>query len=106
MGIHVNIGEAKTRLSELVAASLRGEEVTIARAGVPAVRLVPDTERVLDEAEKRAEIARRRKAFAGKYQGMFADVDFAAPTMTETEVEAWMDDQVKRFYSDPDEPAA
>ncbi|HWH09486.1 MAG TPA: type II toxin-antitoxin system prevent-host-death family antitoxin [Solirubrobacteraceae bacterium] len=32
--------DAKTRLSELVAAAERGEEVIIARAGAPAVRLV------------------------------------------------------------------
>lgn len=33
--------EAKTRLSELVAAAERGEEIVIARNDVPAVRLVP-----------------------------------------------------------------
>lgn len=33
--------EAETRLSELVAAAERGEEVVIARSGAPAVRLVP-----------------------------------------------------------------
>ncbi len=32
--------DAKTRLSELVAAAERGEEVIIARNGAPAVRLV------------------------------------------------------------------
>lgn len=32
--------DAKTRLSELVAAAESGEDVIIARAGVPAVRLV------------------------------------------------------------------
>ncbi|MEW5887455.1 MAG: type II toxin-antitoxin system prevent-host-death family antitoxin [Pseudomonadota bacterium] len=37
----VNIHEAKTRLSELIAAAERGEEVVIARAHQPAVRLVP-----------------------------------------------------------------
>jgi prevent-host-death family protein len=106
MGIHVNIGEAKTRLSELVAASLRGEEVTIARAGVPAVRLIPETAHMPDAAEKRAEIMRRRKAFRGKYKGMFADIDFTAPMMTDTEILAWEEDQVRRFYSGSDEPAA
>ena len=39
----VNIYEAKTRLSQLVQAALDGEEVVIARAGKPAVRLVPVT---------------------------------------------------------------
>jgi prevent-host-death family protein len=36
-----NIHEAKTQLSKLVERALEGEEVTIARAGKPAVRLVP-----------------------------------------------------------------
>jgi prevent-host-death family protein len=38
--MQVNMHEAKTRLSELVAAAERGEEVLIARAGKPAARLV------------------------------------------------------------------
>ena len=37
----LNIYEAKTHLSQLVQAALDGEEVFIARAGKPAVRLVP-----------------------------------------------------------------
>lgn len=36
-----NLYEAKTHLSQLVQAALDGEEVLIARAGIPAVRLVP-----------------------------------------------------------------
>jgi prevent-host-death family protein len=38
--MQVNMHDAKTRLSELVAAAERGEEVVIARDGTPAVRLV------------------------------------------------------------------
>lgn len=41
--MQVNMHEAKTRLSELVAAAERGEEVLIARAGTPAARLVAIT---------------------------------------------------------------
>lgn len=37
----VNMHEAKTRLSSLVKEALAGEEVIIARAGKPAVKLVP-----------------------------------------------------------------
>lgn len=37
----VNMHEAKTQLSKLVECALDGEEVVIARAGKPAVRLVP-----------------------------------------------------------------
>jgi prevent-host-death family protein len=37
----VNVHEAKTHLSELLAAVERGEEVTIARRGKPIARMVP-----------------------------------------------------------------
>ena len=37
----VNMHEAKSQLSKLVEAALQGEQVTIARAGKPMVRLVP-----------------------------------------------------------------
>lgn len=56
MTIHVNIGKAKSNLSKLIAASLRGEEVVIDHDGVPQVRLTPVAKP--DEAD-RAE--RRRK---------------------------------------------
>ena len=62
MSIHVNIGEAKTRLSQLVAAALRGEEVVLQRAGVPQVKLMPIEE--ASRAEREA-LARRRVASIG-----------------------------------------
>ena len=37
----MNVQDAKARLSDLVARAERGEDVVIARAGRPAVRLVP-----------------------------------------------------------------
>lgn len=37
----VNMHEAKTQLSRLVERALNGEEVVIARAGKPLVRMVP-----------------------------------------------------------------
>ena len=37
----VNIGQAKTELSRLIALAEAGEDVEIARDGVPVVRLVP-----------------------------------------------------------------
>lgn len=37
----VNVGEAKTNLSALIERAERGEDVVIARAGRPVVRLVP-----------------------------------------------------------------
>ena len=41
--MQMNVAEAKAKLSELVAAAERGEDVVIARGGRPAVRLVPAT---------------------------------------------------------------
>jgi prevent-host-death family protein len=41
LAMKVNMHDAKTKLSELVAAAERGEEVVIARNGTPAARLVP-----------------------------------------------------------------
>lgn len=37
----VNVGQAKTELSKLLAMAEAGEDVEIARDGVPVVRLVP-----------------------------------------------------------------
>jgi len=41
----MNVQDAKAHLSDLVARAERGEEVVIARAGRPAVRLVPVAQR-------------------------------------------------------------
>ena len=64
MTIHVNIGEAKSRLSQLIAAAKRGEKVVIDRDGEPEVELTP----VVSESDKE----RRRKhlqAFLGSRRG-------------------------------------
>ena len=39
--VQVNVHEAKSNLSALIARVVAGERITIARAGVPAVDLVP-----------------------------------------------------------------
>ena len=56
----VNVGEAKAQLSRLIAQAEAGEDVVIARDGVPAVRIVP-VERPIAEtvALIRQERARR-----------------------------------------------
>jgi prevent-host-death family protein len=41
--MQMNVAEAKAKLSQLLAAVDAGEEVVIARDGVPAARLVPMT---------------------------------------------------------------
>jgi prevent-host-death family protein len=40
MTIKMNVAEAKAKLSELIAAAERGEEVILARGGVPVARVV------------------------------------------------------------------
>jgi prevent-host-death family protein len=59
MPIHVNIGEAKARFSELCAAALRGEDVIVQNAGVPKLRLVP-----LPEAKDVDRLERRKRVDA------------------------------------------
>jgi len=89
MTIHVNIGEAKTRLSELVAAALRGEEVIVQRDGQPKVRLVPLPE--AEEIEKAARAAKRAAAIgflADKYRHLHGtDALDVPPSMTDEEYE-------------------
>lgn len=58
-----NIHAAKTSLSRLVDAALRGEDVIIAKAGKPVVRLTPIAPQ--DQREK-------RRAFFGCLKGQFA----------------------------------
>lgn len=61
MGIVIKTGEAKTRLSELLARVEAGEEVTIARDNVPVARLVP----VAQHDDARAAVADILAARAG-----------------------------------------
>ena len=72
MTIHVNIGEAKTRLSELVAAAVQGHDVVLDKAGEPQVRLVTVATANAAEVERRA--AKRRAAF-GMFKHLVDDRD-------------------------------
>ncbi|MGF1549747.1 MAG: type II toxin-antitoxin system Phd/YefM family antitoxin [Sphingomonadaceae bacterium] len=100
MAIHVNIGEAKTRLSQLIAAALRGEEVVLQKAGEPKVRLVP-----LPEAEQteKAERAARRAAAIGFAREKYARLPpeaFDVPSlMTDEE---WEERYQRKFGAPPD----
>jgi prevent-host-death family protein len=97
MGIHVNIGEAKTRLSELVAASLRGEEVILAKAGKPVAR-IEALESALTDAKERARAERAAKwdAWIGSGKGAVSpDFDWFSPT--------YSDEELASFSRFPDE---
>ena len=95
MTIHVNIGEAKTRLSELLAAAARGEEVVVNKAGVPFATIIPRPEALALEREARA--AKRKAAFgclAEKYAGYPPEAFDVPPSMTDEEYE----ERIKRKF--------
>lgn len=71
--MQVNIAEAKTQLSQLLARAEAGEEVVIARAGKPIVRLAP--------------VRRPRRQF-GFVKGHVSDEDLFAP-LPEAELALW-----------------
>jgi antitoxin (DNA-binding transcriptional repressor) of toxin-antitoxin stability system len=74
MTIHVNIGEAKTRLSALLRAMHAGERVIIQRDGKPEAELVPaGAARPLT----REEIAAKRRSAFGMYREAFKDADLS-----------------------------
>lgn len=67
----VNIHEAKTHLSELLALALQGEEVVIAKANKPLVRLVP------------IEAAPQKRRFGARRGEIWAAENFDAPLPAE-----------------------
>jgi prevent-host-death family protein len=75
----MNIAEAKSKLSELVARAEAGEEVVIARNGKPSVRLQP------------VEPARRRKPQLGVWEHLNIRVADSVFFDRDLELEALMD---------------
>lgn len=76
MALQVNIHEAKTQLSKIIARACRGEEIVIAKAGQPLVRLTP----IAQQAR-----GRRFGALRGKAK---VDERFFDP-LPEDELRAW-----------------
>lgn len=66
----VNIHEAKTNFSRLVDAALQGEQVTIAKAGKPVVKLVPVGR---PEAPPRTGFLQGQGRVPDDFDSMFAD---------------------------------
>ena len=73
--MQVNVHEAKSQLSKLIEAALRGEEVVIARGDVPVVMVVP--------------VVAKKKFRIGlpEFEGMSCP-DFLEP-MSEEELQLW-----------------
>ena len=73
--MNVNIGQAKARLSELVAASVRGEEVVLQRDGIPQAWIVPiDAARSDALAKIAADRAEAFGMFSQAYEGYNIDL--------------------------------
>lgn len=90
MGLQYNIGEAKDRLSELVAAAKRGEDVIIARAGQPEVRMI-----AINPDAAKLEMAAKRRAFIGSIKSTpeSAAYDWFAP-MSDGDLALWYGDNL------------
>lgn len=97
MTLHVNIGEAKTRLSELVAAAVRGEDVVLDKAGTPQVRLVPMGQIAADDRETRGA---RRRAAIGMFKHLVGDIDIDVKRIKAEDAEYQA--ALRRKYGDPD----
>jgi len=95
MTIHVNIVEAKTRLSELVEAALRGEHVVLQRSGVPVVDLVPRPEQL---AERRRKIGQKRRENFGRHRGEFTKEQLTVPN---ERVEGYLEERFERKFGAP-----
>ena len=95
MTIHVNIGEAKTRLSQLIAAALKGEEVVVDKDGKPQVRLVAVPEAT--GAERERMIAGRRAAI-GKWAKEFEGWEDVTPEWVRAQRE--YSEERRKLYGD------
>ena len=73
--VQVNISEAKAQLSRLLALAEAGEEVVIARKGVPVARLVA--------------IPKKRTPQPGRWKGVFTVPDSFFDPLPEEELARW-----------------
>lgn len=80
MAATVNMHEAKTHFSKLVERALAGEEIVVAKAGKPCVKLVPVVEEPLPPRKP------------GRFKGEFDDVPDSVwfePFYTEEELDSF-----------------
>ncbi|MGE4425892.1 MAG: type II toxin-antitoxin system Phd/YefM family antitoxin [Solirubrobacteraceae bacterium] len=80
--MRVNVGQAKTDLSKLLARVEAGDEIEIARDGVPVARLV----RIVPD--------RPGEVFLGAFGSAAGDIRVGADfELTDEEIDAWIDDR-------------
>jgi prevent-host-death family protein len=84
-----NIHAAKTNLSKLIEAALRGEEVVIAKSGKPMVRLV---------AVEPLKPAIDRKKFFGVWRGRFEWPGWDEWKRMDAEIEAEFDAAIEKDF--------
>jgi prevent-host-death family protein len=76
VAVSINVHEAKTHFSKLLARVIQGEEIVIAKAGKPVARLIP--ERPLAPATRVPGIDKGKLRIAGDFD-----------KMSESELEEW-----------------
>lgn len=79
--MRVSVAEAKNKLTQLIHAVERGENITICRHGVPVVDLVKSKEEQVEP----------RKFGTAKGRGEILDPDWAKPVENAEELQAWFE---------------
>ena len=94
----INMHDAKTQLSDLVARAEAGEDIVIARRNKPAVRLVAV------RADKKSGIRDARRRLPGRFAHLrrtMSESDWLTP-LPEDELLAWEG----KYSADPDKPGS
>lgn len=95
MTIHVNIGAAKTRLSALIAAVERGEEVVVQRAGDPKARIIPFASGDAADSES---LTKRRVSNLGFAEEKYRGADLTVQPYFDEEYE---EERFRRKFGEP-----
>lgn len=92
MNAIVNIHEAKTNFSKLVERVLRGEEIIVAKAGKPCVKLVPIVE---DKSKLPPRVP-------GRFKGLIDPIPDSVwfDPMPEDELELWEGKRLDKYFGE------
>ncbi|MCX9148630.1 type II toxin-antitoxin system Phd/YefM family antitoxin [Erythrobacter sp. WG] len=95
MAIHVNIGDSRIRLSELLRAVQAGERVNIQRDGKPEAEIIPARE---TPPLTREQIAAKRRAAFGMYREAFKGADLSLEALKADRIDP---DEYERKFDNP-----